>query len=89
MSGNESVIGGGLLNTVSSNCSAILGGANNNTCNFQCSMVVGNDICVNRGRTTFVNKLSATDFDECASVGSLPSGSFYYDSATCIVLFKH
>jgi hypothetical protein len=51
-------------------------------------MIVGSDITADRACTTFVNKLSAKNLDECVTVGSLPSGSFYYDSATCLVLFK-
>ena len=51
-------------------------------------MIVGSNISANRNCTTFVNKLSAMNLDECASVGSLPSGSIYYDSATCLVLYK-
>jgi hypothetical protein len=51
-------------------------------------MIVGSNITANRACTTFVNKLSAMNFDECATVGALPSGSFYYDATTCLVLFK-
>lgn len=87
-SGYASFVGGGLFNYSNSGYSGILGGRCNCTCSFNDVMISGSQICANRACTTFVNKLSAMNFDECASVGALPSGSFYYDAATCLVLFK-
>ena len=84
----RSTVSGGEYNTASGNYSAVLGGRCNNTNGYKHSMIVGSNISANRAGTTFVNKLSAMNFDECATVGSLPSGSFYYDSATCLVMFK-
>ena len=87
-SGYSSFVGGGVNNIVTGNASAILGGSLNNTNSFNCAMIIGDSITANRANTTFVSKLSVISLDECATVGSLPSGSIYYDSATCLVLYK-
>ena len=76
-SGCYSFIGAGRFNTASALYATVSGGKSN-TASACHSAILGG--LLDRVCTTFVNKLSAKDLDECAGVGALPSGSFYYNN---------
>jgi hypothetical protein len=81
--GKMSFIGGGLLNSVSGNYSAILGGVGNvNSC--ACSFIVGACITADRTCATFVNNLSIMNVP--TSSAGLPSKSVWLDTAAGNVL---
>jgi hypothetical protein len=74
-----SIIGGGFSNLITTNLSGILGGCGNIINNAE-SFIVGNGITSTADNTLHANCLNLKNMPTQASIGSLPSGSLYYDT---------
>ena len=63
----------------------IFGGTSNTICCQQYTFIIGSNINADRECTTFVNNLSIMGLPNSPS--GLPSGSLYYNTIACTVMY--